>query len=775
MSQKSGKKLKLDKGSLEGGRTYNFSVVVMSEQTNITTSAWKLVRVKSLGPLAKLSASKVTYGTMSNIVLDATLSEDRDNSNGDMTFEWSCRTKDGSGCFVYKGDNPQRLEEYLEAGTLKKDYVVLEKKTLVPGEYLFTVTVTKNNGSSKASVEVVVIPGSPPTISPIALQSKYKPDQGFTVNAVISGAEGTCVQWVSAVEEGFVYLDLALVTRSAKVLCFVRDIPNREYPLVLPDPGPTWPGLQPGARYKFIVSASHPTLGYSEASVVIETLSPPAAGSISVTPATGDGVKTLFTIEAVNFHDEDVPLQYNFGYKDSKDRKVTWIKKISSSLPSIETVLPATESGLTLVVKVCDAFETCTTVETEENQVKVKAADLSDDDILAIGGDVAKKASDQECPEALTLMTQAVKTISLNKNQEATYKTVLCGLYSDVLQQCVDQVSSNLQCSGVETGQEIIEFFIHSPCDLDFTTVESSAQFAGSLADKSKECATTSSDIKTSAVRVERLGFVLADPEAAAGVTNGRSPSKLGFRRRKRQTLANFVTNLVQTLSGEDIEQYINVALKTIDAIEVSIEKDESLNQTVTDLKTKHRGYVSDLLDNIHGNYMAEMCKGATSLSAPDTVRAGEITVNMIKTELNRGADEKFIFDQTKRSLFDASSVKLMEGVYNKYSQWDCGKRDTEGEVLPCVGLCLGTAILETDLVTPSSDRLDTDEDEAPPLVSKIHDVRLLNPVTGDDLTTKLQTEKLEEPMKLQINIENSTKRSGYEFKVQQNYKYHFI
>ena len=45
-----------------------------------------------------------------------------------------------------------------------------------------------------------------------------------------------------------------------------------------PEHSPKWPGLQPGAKYKFIVSASHPTLGFSEASV---TLLPPAAGIIS--------------------------------------------------------------------------------------------------------------------------------------------------------------------------------------------------------------------------------------------------------------------------------------------------------------------------------------------------------------------------------------------------------------------------------------------------------------------------------------------------------------
>ena len=85
--------------------------------------------------------------------------------------------------------------------------------------------------------------------------------------------------------------------------------------------------------------------------------------------------------------------------------------------------------------------------------------------------------------------------------------------------------------------------------------------------------------------------------------------------------------------------------------------------------------------------------------------------------------------------------------------------------MLPCVGLCLGTAVLESDIVTPTSDLLDT-EASTPPLVSKIHDIRLLNPATGADLTSSLQQDRLEEPMTLRINIENSTKRTGLEFKV---------
>ena len=259
--------------------------------------------------------------------------------------------------------------------------MIIESNTLVPATYLFTVNVTKNNMTSSADLEIEIIPGNPPTISPIVLQSKYKPDQGFTINAVISGAEGTCVQWTSALEDGFVFLDLTLLTKSAKIQCFVRDVPRREFPLVIPPASSAWAGLAGGASYKFLVSASHPTLGYSEASVVVETLSPPQSGSLEVSPTSGQGVRTVFTIEAVDFQDADTPLTYRFGLRDSKEEKVSWFKRISSSLPSVQTFLPASRNGLIIVVEVCDAFEACVTTETK-SAVTVTAEQLTEEEIL---------------------------------------------------------------------------------------------------------------------------------------------------------------------------------------------------------------------------------------------------------------------------------------------------------------------------------------------------------------------------------------------------------
>ena len=68
--------------------------------------------------------------------------------------------------------------------------------------------------------------------------------------------------------------------------------------------------------------------------------------------------------------------------------------------------------------------------------------------------------------------------------------------------------------------------------------------------------------------KVERLGFLIADLAAEAEVAgpeldNTRMPSRLGFTRRRRQTLSNLVTSLVQTLSEDDIQQYMEVGMST--------------------------------------------------------------------------------------------------------------------------------------------------------------------------------------------------------------------
>ena len=100
-----------------------------------------------------------------------------------------------------------------------------------------------------------------------------------------------------------------------------------------------------------------------------------------VNPETGVGVKTMFSIEASEFQDEDVPLSYTFGYRHVNAEKTRWFKKISSTIPAVNSLLPSSKEGIVIVVEVCDAFETCTVAETPE-PIEVKFEELTTKDIV---------------------------------------------------------------------------------------------------------------------------------------------------------------------------------------------------------------------------------------------------------------------------------------------------------------------------------------------------------------------------------------------------------
>ena len=99
-----------------------------------------------------------------------------------------------------------------------------------------------------------------------------------------------------------------------------------------------------------------------------------------VNPETGIAMKTMFNIEASDFQDEDVPLSYSFGYRHLNSENVRWFKKISSSVPTVRSLLPSSKQGILMVLDVCDSFDTCTKVESQ-NSMTVKFEELSIEDI----------------------------------------------------------------------------------------------------------------------------------------------------------------------------------------------------------------------------------------------------------------------------------------------------------------------------------------------------------------------------------------------------------
>ena len=172
------------------------------------------------------------------------------------------------------------------------------------------------------------------------------------------------------------------------------------------------------------------------------------------------------------------------------------------------------------------------------------------------GSTVASLAADKECSEALSTLSQVVQTIEMNsKENQAQYREPLCSLYGDILQQCSDDMVTRLDCTEISAGQELMEFLVNTKCDVSLAALQSTAALAGSMADKTKECL-SNTDIKTSAVRSERLGIRLESRDTAAVMQNARKPVKLGFTRRKRETIANMLNNFIRTLSRDEVSLY---------------------------------------------------------------------------------------------------------------------------------------------------------------------------------------------------------------------------
>ena len=61
--------------------------------------------------------------------------------------------------------------------------------------------------------------------------------------------------------------------------------------------------------------------------------------------------------------------------------------------------------------------------------------------------------------------------IGLLCGQAAADLPPMCSLYSDILGQCVDQVAASLQCGDIQTGQEIVSFFVNSPRQVTTETI----------------------------------------------------------------------------------------------------------------------------------------------------------------------------------------------------------------------------------------------------------------------------------------------------------------
>ena len=165
---------------------------------------------------------------------------------------------------------------------------------------------------------------------------------------------------------------------------------------------------------------------------------------------------------------------------------------------------------------------------------------------------MAGQAGEKECSEALSSLAQVVTTVEVGGGgARQQFHPPLCSLYSDLLDQCSQDLVARLDCTEITAGQELMEFLVNTNCPLSLAAIQSCASLATALADQTKQCL-ANTDVTTSALRADRVAVIL-DMEDTEAVVNARKPDKLGFSRRKRETIANMLNNFIRTLSEEEV------------------------------------------------------------------------------------------------------------------------------------------------------------------------------------------------------------------------------
>ena len=231
--------------------------------------------------------------------------------------------------------------------------------------------------------------------------------------------------------------------------------------------------------YKFLVTASHATLGVTQAAVVLETLSPPSQGSVTVSPMSGEAMRDLFTLSAAGFHDSDVPLVYTFSFRHLGRSEVVLLQRLTSSLPEVEVRLPYSSSGIEILVEVCDALDACTEAVSEVVDVSVMLLDL--EDIKILGQEVAALATNQECVEALSLLRRTLDSVKAEANTAARFQGPLCTLHSSILAQCSAATIERMDCTELGTAGRVVDFMVKTECRLTPVALEEGQRLSRQL------------------------------------------------------------------------------------------------------------------------------------------------------------------------------------------------------------------------------------------------------------------------------------------------------
>jgi hypothetical protein len=356
----SGPQLFLPANSLEAGQTYTFALM-LSIGGDITKSSESMVTViVNFQPVvAKISGGgSFLFSILSGWELDATPSVDPDDTimPAPLSFNWNCYFSDGiarSPCTDVNGSN---------LVLQNKPLLQIESNTLAPTDgtpYLFSVSVQDSAMRKSPDTVVVAVRISSAPVIPVDLELLSA--SGFRGSNVIVNSDNRAVFYGRcSFKSGGVSREIKwdIKPSNANTQALIDDWNGIPYLIVTAGSGV----FQAGLRYSITVHCSETiadgTTIAGTGSIDIDTNEPPSGGGCSVCllgPAecrkSGSPIVDTFRVSCVNWADQDIPLQYRFGFS-SGNKNIFWTAYRSTSF--IDVVFPY--GSIEVFAQVQDSF-----------------------------------------------------------------------------------------------------------------------------------------------------------------------------------------------------------------------------------------------------------------------------------------------------------------------------------------------------------------------------------------------------------------------------------
>ena len=262
------------------------------------------------------------------------------SQSGQLLYCWSCTKADGSMCVNWTS---------LAIGW---NNISIGKDLLSPSsQYQITLTVGRNDGSlldpsvlAKGTCSQIVGLNSSSTVQITTAAAGQDPPEAIIVPLSLPKVSVSDTLRLS----GSIFANAAHPSITVRYGWSITPSPPNllQYNRTALDgiaSGPVALVIAPGMlegnqRYKIQLTATYNSMS-SQAFFEVLTNNPPESGMFTISPSSGQALLTLFTLSAISWMDQDLPISTVFGFRDQSTRNDVMLGS-PGLLSSISTPLP---------------------------------------------------------------------------------------------------------------------------------------------------------------------------------------------------------------------------------------------------------------------------------------------------------------------------------------------------------------------------------------------------------------------------------------------------